>query len=204
MNDHVPGFGEIVRRRRMCRSFRPDPVDDSLIEALVDLASRAPSAGKTQGWHLLVLRGDETDRFWRHAFPVERRAGFRWPGLFDAPVIALPFADPVAYVERYAEPDKTRTGLGEGIEAWPTPYWTIDASMALMTLLLGADDAGLGALLFAVFNGEREVRLELGVPDHLQLLGAVALGWPSSDAERGVSASRPRRAPSTIIHLGGW
>jgi len=201
----VSEFGAVVRRRRMSRSFRDEPVAPELIDALVDLAGRAPSAGKAQGWHLVVLEGSATDRFWRHAFPVERRSGFAFPGLLRAPVIALPFADASAYVERYAEPDKARTGLGVGPEAWPTPYWTIDASMSVMTLLLAAEDAGLGALLFAVFEGEAEVRAELGVPRELQLLGAIALGWPAPDDTRaGVSASRPRRTPQEIIHRGGW
>ncbi|MBI5090132.1 MAG: nitroreductase family protein [Actinobacteria bacterium] len=188
----------------MCRSFLPDPVPAALLDHLVDLAVRAPSAGKTQGWHLVVLEGAQTDRFWRHAFAPDRRGAFRWPGLFGAPVIALPFADPQAYVERYAEPDKAVTGLGAGPDAWPTPYWTVDASMAMMTLLLGAEDAGLGALLFAVFRGEAEVRAELGVPDHLQLLGAIALGWPAPRTPPGASAGRPRRTPDQVVHRGGW
>lgn len=195
---------DVVRRRRMTRSFRREPVDPALIDHLVDLAGRAPSAGKTQGWHLVVLTGVETQRFWSHAFPPLRRASFRWPGLFEAPVIALPFADPDAYTARYAEADKASTGLGEGAEAWPTPYWTVDASMALMTLLLAAEDRGLGALLFAVFHGADAVRAELGVPDHLQLLGAIALGWPAGDEPPGQSAHRPRRPPSAIIHRNGW
>lgn len=192
----------------MCRSFRPDPVPADLLDRMVDLAARAPSAGKTQGWHLVVLEGDATDRFWRHAFPPERRGSFRFPGLFDAPLILLPFADPDAYVARYAEPDKARTGLGVAADAWPTPYWTVDASMSVMTLLLAAEDAGLGALLFAVFSGEAEVRAELGVPDGLQLLGAIAMGWPADDASsgdrQGVSAPRPRRPAAEIVHRDGW
>jgi nitroreductase len=188
----------------MCRSFDGRPVDPALVDHLVDLASRAPSAGKTQGWHLVVLEGDDTARFWRHAFPAERRAGFRWPRLFGAPVILLPLADPDAYVARYAEPDKARTGLGTDADAWPTPYWTVDASMSVMTLLLAAEDAGLGALFFAVFNGEAEVRAELGIPDGLQLLGAIALGWPADDTASGASASRPRRPPAQIIHRATW
>jgi nitroreductase len=192
----------------MCRSFRPDPIDPAVLDHMVDLAARAPSAGKTQGWHLVVLEGADTDRFWRHAFPVERRGSFRFPGLFDAPLILLPFADPDAYVTRYAEPDKAATGLGGSPDDWPTPYWTIDASMSVMTLLLGAEDAGLGALLFAVFHGEAEVRAELGVPEGLQLLGAIAMGHPAEDAgtndRQGVSARRPRRSAAEIVHRGGW
>ena len=198
-------FGAVVRRRRMTRSFTDEAVPAALLDDLVDLASRAPSAGKTQGWHLVVLEDAQTERFWRHAFPVPGREGFTWPGLFTAPVIALAFADPAAYVARYAEPDKIRTGLGLGVEAWPTPYWTIDASMAVMTLLLAAEDAGLGALFFAVFRGELEVRADLGIPSNLQLLGAIALGWPDeSDAQGGTSALRARRDPAGIVHLGGW
>jgi nitroreductase len=189
----------------MCRSFRPDPVPSALIDQLVDLAARAPSAGKTQGWHLVVLEGERTERFWRHAFPVEQRGDFTWPALFDAPVIALPFADPAAYVTRYSEPDKASTGLGAGADAWPTPYWTVDASMSVMTLLLAAEDAGLGALLFAVFDGAAQVRAELGVPADLQLLGAIALGWPAEGDDRsGISATRPRRAPAQIVHRDSW
>ncbi len=201
-------FDAVVRRRRMCRSFLADPVPADLVDRLVELASRAPSAGKAQGWHLVALEGAQTDRFWRHAFPASRRSGFRFPGLFGAPLLLLPFADPEAYVARYAEADKARTGLGSGPQAWPTPYWTVDASMAVMTLLLAAEDAGLGALLFAVFHGEDEVRAELGVPERLQLLGAIALGWPADDARipaaRGASAARPRRPPAEIVHRNGW
>jgi nitroreductase len=200
----VSEFDAVVRRRRMCRSFRPDPVPSELVDHLVDLASRSPSAGKTQGWHLVVLEGDQTDRFWRHTFPAERRTGFTWPGLFAAPVVLLPFADPDAYVARYSEPDKARTGLGAGPDAWPTPYWTVDGAMSMMTLLLAAEDAGLGALFFAVFNGEREVRGELKVPDGLQLLGAIALGWPAPEPSSGISATRMRRSPNQIIHRNGW
>lgn len=193
----------------MTRAFRPDPIPAGVLDDLVDLAARAPSAGKTQGWHLVVLEGADTARFWNVTLPVERREGFGWPHLLDAPVIALPFADSQAYVERYSEPDKARTGLGVGADAWPVPYWTIDASMSLMTLLLGAQAAGLGALFFGVFQGEDRLRAGLGVPADLQLLGAVALGYARDDGDGGAagqgrSAGRPRRNPGEIIHRGGW
>jgi nitroreductase len=140
---------------------------------------------------------------------MQKRENFAWPGLLRAPVVALSLADPAAYVARYGEPDKSRTGLGEGIEKWPTPYWTVDASMATMALLLAAHDAGLGALFFAVFNHSDEIRENFGVPDGLELVGAVALGWPQqvTDAvpeRRGASAARPRRSAAEIIHLNHW
>lgn len=192
----------------MTRSFRTDPVDAATLDELVDLAARAPSAGKTQGWHLVVLEGADTSKFWDVTLPVDRRRSFRWSGLLDAPVIALPLADASAYVTRYAEPDKVQTGLGDGVEAWPVPYWTIDASMSVMTLLLAAEDVGLGALFFGVFHRETELRTALGIPDDLELLGAIALGHPTLDVgsghSDGRSASRRRRPAHEIIHRSRW
>jgi nitroreductase len=203
----VAEFADVVNRRRMTRAFSSQPLPEGLLDRLVELANRAPSAGKTQGWHLVALEGDQTARFWDITLPPMRRGKFKWQRLLDAPVILLPFADQRAYVERYSEPDKAGTGLGVGPEAWPAPYWTIDTSMAVMIMLLAAEDAGLGALFFGVFKGERELRQSLGVPSGLDLLGAIALGYRAErdDSEGyGTSAGRPGRGPDQIVRRGGW
>ena len=221
----MPEFADVVRRRRMTRAFDGRPVPPELLVELVDLASRAPSAGKTQGWHLVVLEGQDTKRFWDITLPPMRRGAFRWKRLLDAPVIAIPLADPRAYTERYSETDKKATGLGAGVDAWPAPYWTIDASMSVMTILLAAESVGLGALFFGVFKGERQLRRVLGIPSVMQVLGAIALGWPVVNEETGEiarggadssgvddsgptgagrSSTHRRRTPEEIIHRGGW
>ena len=199
-------FADCVRSRKMVRSFRSDPVAPELVERIVELASRAPSAGKTQGWHFLVLQGAETSQFWDTTLPAKKRSSFKWKHLLDAPIIGLVFADSAAYVARYSESDKSSTGLGNGESSWPTPYWTVDASFATMTLLLAAHDVGLGALFFAVFFGEDELRELLNVPTELQLIGAVAMGWPRTQEKNvsGLSASRTRRTPAQITHFGKW
>ena len=188
----------------MTRDFLPLAVDPRVIEECVYLASRAPSAGKTQGWSLVGLSGDDTAVYWDAAFPRERRNGFSFPGLLNAGFVGVVVAEPAAYVERYSQPDKSRTGLGEGAEAWSVPYWTVDASMAAMTFLLAVHDRGLGALFFAVANEER-VRAALAVPADVQIIGAVAVGVPvGEDSRPGRSASRPRRTPAEILRWGSW
>lgn len=201
-------FAEVVRNRRMTRAFESTPIEPSVLDEVVDLSSRAPSAGKTQGWHLVVLQGSQTSIFWDSTLPAVRRESFRWKQLLSAPVIALPLADAKAYTDRYGEPDKVQTGLGAGQSAWPVPYWTIDASMSVMTMLLAAENVGLGALFFGVFRGERDLRQALGIPSELELLGAIALGYPVGQAEESAgparSSGRRRRTPAQIMHQGRW
>ena len=74
--DDLTVLADVVRRRRMTRAFDPRPLAPGVIGELVDLASRAPSAGKTQGWHLVVLEGAETSRFWDITLPVLGRGSF--------------------------------------------------------------------------------------------------------------------------------
>ena len=206
-------FERLARSRRMVRAFRHDPIDRDLLARLVTTASHSPSAGKTQGWSLVVLDGAATETFWAATMSAETRATFRWRHLFDAPMLIVSLADPQAYLERYSENDKSRTTLGDSVDAWPVPYWTVDASFATMSLLLGAHDAGLGALFFGVFHGEQELRRALSIPDHLQMIGAIALGYERDPAPNeldddafgsGASANRPRATPETIIHYGAW
>lgn len=197
-------FADVVRSRRMTRSFRSDPVDPAVLESCIDLGLRAPSAGKSQGWHVLLLQGDETSRYWDNALPKSKRESFAFPHLLSAPTIALMLADTSAYLQRYSEPDKSHTGLGDSVDAWVAPYWTIDASFSTMTFLLALEDNGLGALFFAHAN-EEKLREEFQLPDEVQILGTVALGYATEEEERaGRSASRLRKTVDEVIHRSQW
>lgn len=188
----------------MTRAFDATPVPAGIVDDMVELARRSPSAGNTQSVQFLVLEGDDVARYWDTTLPAERRETFPWPGLLDAPVLVLPWVDPTAYVARYGEPDKARTGLGSGTDAWSTPYWWVDGGMAAMSLLLAAESQGLGALFFGVFEHEPAVRSTFGVPAHLRVIGAVALGHAAAQQRRSGSTSRPRPPLETVVHRGQW
>jgi nitroreductase len=180
----------------MARAFSPEPVDPDLLERLLADALKAPSAGNSQGADLLVLVGPETARYWDASLPAERREGFAWPQLLDAPVLVVVLTDPQRYVDRYAEADKSQDAA-----AWATPYWWVDGGMVVQRLLAGVEAAGLGALFFGVFAQEASVRAALAIPDELGIVGVVALGH-ALPSRSGRSADRPGRKDR--IHRGGW
>jgi len=198
---------EAIRRRTMVRSFSTEPVDPGVVDCLLRAALRSPTAGNTGGTAWVVLEGEAqtaryweiaTDQAWRQANPE------RFEGMRRAPVVLLAYACPAAYVARYAERDKDDPRLGVAVEGWPVPYWHGDAAFGVMTVLLGAVDAGLGACLLGSFRGEEALAGALHVPDGWVLFASVVLGHPDGDDHRSASLDRPLPAPSERIHRGGW
>jgi nitroreductase len=197
-------FSDVVRRRRMVRNFRDEPVDLEVLDRILGAGARGPSAGFSQGIeHLVLVGAPETERFWGCTFAPDDRAAFRWQGLFRAPVIVVPFAHAATYLARYSEPDKARTGLGESADRWPVPFWLTDAAMAAENILLAVVDEGLGALFFGIFADVDALRAEFGVPDGYEPIGAIAIGHPATD-EPGQSAGGARGPADDIIHRGAW
>ncbi len=197
----------VVRVRRMVRAFTTEPIGLEAVDALIDLARRAPSAGNSQGVNWVVLTGPhEVGRYWDVTLPPgPDRERFRWQGLLRAPVLVLPVIDPDRYLERYTEPDKSHTGLGAGVVAWPVPYWWVDGGMVVQNLLLGVVEAGLGACFFGLFQHETAVCERFGIPAGRRILGAVAIGHPDPEAD-GVGRSSERRRPPLrdVVHHGEW
>ena len=196
-------FPEVVRRRRMIRSYDPDrPVDPETVSGLLRLAVRAPSAGHTQGWHFLVLDDiTSRDRFWSATADADEPDSWL-RRLQTAPVLVVCLSDKDAYLDRYAEPDK---GWSDRDEArWPVPYWHIDTGMAAMILLLAATDAGLAACFFGV-PGDRwpALRQAFAIPERLAPVGVVSLGHPAPDL-RSPSLKRGRRSLDDVVSYGAF
>lgn len=198
---------EAVRRRRAVRRFDPSPVAPAVLDRLVDLAARHPSAGGSGGRALLVLhRPDDVGRFWRAASGGTGSPD-RWlAGMMTAPVVVLCLADPGAYAERYSRPDKARAraDLGSSPEdpaSWPVPWWDVDTGMAGLLLWLAAVDAGLAGCLVGV-PGHRwdAVREAFGVPAEHRVVAAVALGR----AAPGQPPARQRRPVGDVVHDGAF
>jgi nitroreductase len=189
-------FAEVVRRRRMVRSFDDRPAPRELVERVLRDAQRGPSAGFSQGQAFVVLE-DATgrDRFWSRVPASE--------GVRRAPVVVVVLSSKQAYLQRYALPDKYGSGL-DVETGWPVPYWDVDAGMAVMLLLLSAVEAGLGALFFGIFRDADRVLADLDVPPEYHAVGAVALGFPAAGEQSKPSLKAGRKPAEDVVHWGRW
>lgn len=192
-------FSEVLAKRRMVRSYRPDPVDPEVVRRVVEAARRAPSAGFTQGQSFVVLT-DEVSR--QTLAEVADEASFvaqgMDPWISSAPVHIAVCTSETAYRVRYREPDKRSDIEHE----WPVPYWWIDAGASLMLLLLAAVNEGLAAGFFGVHRLEG-LSTALGLPPEVAPIGVVTLGYPAPDRRSG-SLARGWKPLGEVVHKERW
>jgi len=198
-------LGDILKQRRMVRSYRPDPVPREVIERIVATVRRAPSGGFSQG-HRLVVVTDPPKRqaLARLAGEGEYVAAGGQAWISTAPVHVFVGTREESYHERYRKPDKLRDGEEIG---WPAPYWYVDAGAAFILLQLAAIDEGLASGVFAVLPEQvPAVKALLDVPDDVHFVCLVTIGHPAPDpqANRLVSRLSERRLPlEELVHWDG-
>ena len=200
-------FAQVVRRRRMIRTYDERPVDRAVIDRALAHATRAPSAGNSSGWGFLVLDiPDDVRRYWAATTdPAALEEPDTWlRGMMRAPVVIVPCSSKAAYLSRYAEEDKGWTDRDEA--RWPVPYWHLDTAMASLLILLTAVDEGLGACFFGI-PPERvaAVQQTFGIPATFDPIGAITLGHRVTDpGAAGSPSRRGRKDPAEVVHRGHW
>jgi len=195
-------FSEVVRKRRMIRSYDPDrPVPPEVISTALEHAIRAPSAGFSQGWDFVVLtRPEERQAYWAATTDPDDEPDSWLAGLSNAPVLILCLSDEGTYLRRYAEPDKGWTDMDEA--RWPVPYWDVDTGMASLLILLSVVDQGLGACFFgAPPEAHEDVFEAFDIPHDRNLVGVVSVGYPMPHPKSG-SLRRGRRELTQVAHYG--
>ena len=167
-----------VRTRRSVRAYRPDPVPEATVEALVELANAAPSAGNLQAREFVVVR----DAGMRAALA---EVALKQEFVAQAPVVVVVCADPERSAEKYGSRGKDL-------------FCIQDAAAATENLLLAAHDAGLGAIWVGAFEEAAVARL-LDLPREVRPVSLVPLGWPGEDPP-----ASERRPLGEILHHDRW
>ena len=189
-------FQEVVRRRRMVRTFTGEPVSGESLMRILGNAVRGPSAGFSQGQSFLVLTEPaDREKFWAIAGEAIATSAQ------TAPLVIVPMSCKRVYLERYAQPDKGWSDMDEA--RWPVPFWHIDTGMAGLLILQTAVDEGLGAVYFGIVpEAVAPFRAAFGVPDDQEPIGAIAIGHDAETEKRDLRSRR--RNLADVTHYGRW
>jgi nitroreductase len=201
-------FADVIRKRKMVRAYTDEPVAPEARDRILRAANRAPSAGFSQGYALLILEGaDQLRPFWELLSAYhgdEAAAGPSFEPVTHAPLVVVPLSCKDVYLDRYARQDKGWTDRDEA--HWPVPYWDIDTGFTALLMLLAAVDEGLGALFFGIPPHQiPDFRALYAVPDRYLPIGAVAIGHPDPASDQGGSGGKiKRRTLDDLVHRGRW
>jgi len=196
-------FDEVVRKRRMVRTYDPDrPIPTEIRDKLIRHALRAPSAGFSQGWGFLVLQEPRDRELYWSVTSSDGPADSWLQRLRTAPLIIVALSNKSVYLDRYAQPDKGWTDRDES--RWPVPYWDVDTGFAALLMHLTAVNEELGSLFFGVpAEKVAAFREAFGVPDEFTPVGALTVGYPAPD-KRSPSLRRGHRPVDEVVHHGRW
>ncbi|WP_020142040.1 5,6-dimethylbenzimidazole synthase [Terracoccus sp. 273MFTsu3.1] len=193
LRDDLASLERVVGARRDIRRFRPDPVPDDVLTAVLTAGHRGPSVGHSQPWRFVVvteaatrdaaaLMADRCRLRQATAMTEESARGLldlRLEGIREAPVgvvVACDRRTPAAGVlGRATFPD--------------ADLWSCAAAIENIWLTARAHGLGLG---WVTLFEPAELADLLGLPDGVETLGWLCLGWPDE------------RPPEPGLERAGW
>lgn len=168
---------ECIEGRTSIRAFKPDPVEDSVIEEGLRLANLAPSAGNLQARDFIVVRSAAMKK-------ALMLAAYSQEFVRTAPVLVV-FCANLDRIAHYGD---------RGREL----YCLQDVASAIQNFSLFLHSRGLGSVWVGAFD-EAKAAAALGTPPHVRPVAIVPVGYP---AEPGL---RRKRIPlGQLVHREKW
>lgn len=165
---------ETIKSRRSIRQFKPEPLKEAELGAIIEAGCYAPSAMNGQSWHFTVVQNQELlDRM-----SIQVRDLYKD---IDSPRIKERLKDP-SWQAFYRAPAMVVVSGNKDARFHQT-----DCAAATQNMLLAAASLGIGscwigiiAQLFESPNGGPFAE-ELNIPEGYMPLYAVALGYPEGE-----------------------
>lgn len=176
-----------IYQRHSIRQFQDTPVDDTLIDTILDAANQAPSAHNQQSWRFIVLRGSKKQQLARlvsekaSEFPKPSSSILRMAArsIMNAPVVVA-VMNTGSLISHGTELFKVEKELGLDF------FRTMEiqsSSAAVENLLLAATSLGLGSVWLGIlFLIKDEVLTFLGESKG-EFMAVIPIGYPLRKSE---------------------
>jgi 5,6-dimethylbenzimidazole synthase len=181
-----PDLLELVKQRRSCRRFKPEPVPEEMIGKIIEAARWAPSGANTQPWDFIVIKNPQTmesitgflneHNVLTHKMELTRNPN-RNPAAgkveINAPVLIVVCGDPRT-IKAYPVYSVYQRGQSN-----------LDSSLAgaFLYMHLAAISLGLGSRWISATRNYYVQCLTkdlLGIPEPLEIYDTMALGYPDT------------------------
>ena len=177
---------EAIKTRRSIRKYEATPVDDEMVNKVLEAARWAPSWTNTQCWRFIVVRDDKTKAELAEASNVELSGKMvvnpSYDAVKQAPVVIVACAELGKSGYYHGEPS---TDKGD--------WYMFDVALAMQNLVLAAHSMGLGTVHLGRINA-KQIASILEVPEGFCVVEMTPLGYPEGEVK-----GPPRKELSEII-----
>lgn len=170
---------QAIKERRSIRRYKPTPVSEDALNAVLEAARWAPSWANCQCWRFVVVRHPETKERLAQTLGQGNRA---IPAIQSAPILIVACAR------------LGRSGYRDGVLVTDKGDWFMfDVALAMQNLTLAAHALGLGTLHIGRFDAKKAAQV-LGVPEGVVVVEMMVLGYPDE-----APPPRPRRELEKMV-----
>jgi len=155
-----------IRERRSVFIFRPEPVEDEKIQAILEAGRWAPSFRNSQPWEFIVVK-DLARR--RNLSILAAHVALIHDEIQGAPAIIVTCVDPRKDSSHFIE----------------------DGAVATQNMALAAHSLGLASYWVGIFSPqddkgslEREVKKILNIPKEYRVISLLPIGMPALDIQK--------------------
>ncbi len=160
---------ECIKARRSIRRYKPEPVDHSLIDSIVSMASYSPSWKNTQITRYTAIE----DSSLLNEIADKYTPDYNSKIIRQAPMLmAVTFIKGRSGFERDGSYSTKKGG------SWQM----FDVGAACQTFCLAAKEKGLGTVIMGIFDEDGISEL-LHIPEEQELAALIAIGWPDIDSD---------------------
>ena len=155
-------YFELIKARHSTRTFTPQPVEKVKLDAILDAANQAPSAGNVQGYEIFLVRKQEQKA-------ALAKAALEQTFMAQAPVVLVFCANPARSSRRYGQ---------RGVRL----YSVQDATIACTFAMLAATELGLATVWIGAFDDDA-VRQAIHISDALLPVAMLPIGYAGEHPE---------------------
>lgn len=148
-----------IKNRRTIRKFKPNPIDEEMLQMILEAGRWAPSFSNLQPWKFIVIK----DQGLKNALDKAARESVLHLGINEAPVVIL------VCVDRRIDPL-------HAIEA---------GAAATQNMTLVAHSLGLGAGWIGIWGTEAEASIQkiFKLPETVRAVSLLPIGLPDESPE---------------------
>ena len=191
-----PGLLELLKKRRSCHSFRPDPVPDDCIDKIIEAARWAPSGANSQPWEFVVVKSkDVKDKIVRlceeHTTESRLMELTRAPELRNPPVANPPanpeYADAPVFIILFGDRRTNEAYAKTALCHFGEIHYISSLASAFLYMHLAASSLGLGSqwVSRSAFPGTQcLIKDMLGIPGQLELYEMIAIGYAARQPQQ--------------------